>query len=96
MIYAALVLLQALVTDPVAAGSPAAHATPTAQPATAPAPQSKDDNRRICRRESVTGSLAGGKKTCRTRAEWRELDAESKSSVRDFQNERKANSTIGG
>ncbi len=31
-----------------------------------------DDNRLVCRRESVTGSLVGGRRVCRTAAQWRE------------------------
>lgn len=56
----------------------------------------KDPNERICKREKVVGSLTGGKKTCHTRAEWEEMDMNARKGVREFQQDRRGNGTLGG
>jgi hypothetical protein len=42
------------------------------QTTAAPTTATPDDNRLVCRREAMTGSLVGGRRVCRTAAQWRE------------------------
>jgi hypothetical protein len=42
-------------------------------------------HKKICKVETVAGSRLGGKRTCRTQAEWDELAREGRAVVEDFQ-----------
>jgi hypothetical protein len=52
--------------------------------------------RKICRTTDIIGSRVRGTRTCHTKAEWDEFEAESRSSVREFQQERQGSPTNGG
>ena len=56
----------------------AATPAPAAQPTPAPA------ERKICRSESVTGSIMPARRVCHTRAEWAAFDAASGRGVDAF------------
>lgn len=43
-----------------------------------------DPNKKICRREAVTGSILGGKSICHTRAEWTTIDEANEKATRQF------------
>lgn len=80
-----------------AMAAPGAAETPSAsEQAGTPASKASDPNRKICRSEPIIGSLSRSKKTCRTRAEWKEMEAKGGSSFREFQDQNRANSTVGG
>jgi hypothetical protein len=68
---AALLASGALAADPVNTASP--PATAKAEPAP----------KKVCRTTNQTGSHLGGRKTCRTVAEWEALDAKSRTLVGD-------------
>ena len=55
---------------------------PVPPPAAAPAPASRlDPNQVICKRQEQPGSRLGGAKICRTRQEWADIAAASRTSV---------------
>jgi hypothetical protein len=66
------------------------------QQTTTPTSKASDPNRKICKSQSTIGSLARTKKVCHTRAEWKALDPGPNAPFGEFQNQRQANSTIGG
>ena len=57
--------------------------TAMAQEAAAPASDAKPE-KKICRRELVTGSILGGKRLCHTKAEWAEIDARATANAEEF------------
>lgn len=64
----------------------------TAQPTqAAPGSKLKDPNKMICERQETMGSRLGGKKVCKTAAEWQEERAQQRRTVEDTQ--RQATST---
>jgi hypothetical protein len=72
-------------------------ATAMAQDAPAPAtaPDAKAE-KKICRRESVTGSYLGANRVCHTKAEWAEIDAKHEQDTQRFSDQnRQANGVIG-
>ncbi len=58
--------------------------------------QTAKKERKICRTTDIIGSRVRGTRTCHTKAEWDEFEAESRSSVREFQQERQGSPTNGG
>lgn len=96
MMITALFLLGTLTATPSANIPHSVHETAEA-PAKAPRGRKpQDPNKVICKSEAVIGSRTNVKKTCHTRAEWRELEGNTTSNVREFQREGRANGTIGG
>ena len=67
--------------------APAAAQITFEDPATSPAPSQKlkDPNRMICEKQEEMGSRLGGKKVCKTAAEWQEYRARNKEQVDDWQ-----------
>jgi len=49
-------------------------------PASAAAPEAKPE-KKICRRQEITGSILGGKPVCHTKTEWAQIDANNRASV---------------
>ena len=62
-----------------------AIATPSLAADPVKVPATSDPNKVRCKRESVTGSLAGSKKECHTEAEWHELAAQARSDTLQMQ-----------
>jgi hypothetical protein len=52
--------------------------------------------RKICRTSYKVGSRVSGVRTCHTKAEWDEFEAETRSTIREFQQERQGSPTNGG
>ncbi len=50
------------------------------------APEAKDPNRKICRKEEVIGTRLGYKRVCATAAEWARMRAEHQQSTELVQN----------
>lgn len=73
MTIAASFLLLAMLAD----SAPAAAAAATAKPITV-APEDKV----ICRREPIIGTLARTRKECHTKAEWERIASETQSKMR--------------
>jgi hypothetical protein len=69
----------------------AAAPEPTAETAT---PQPKKE-RLVCRSQERIGSRLGGKRICYTKARWAEIETDSMSAVRDFQQQRSSSPTNG-
>ena len=58
-------------------------------------PVDKDDpNKKICKREQRTGSLAGVERICRTKAQWQALSDRTREELQDLQGAK--GSTHGG
>ncbi|WEK43780.1 MAG: hypothetical protein P0Y64_02815 [Candidatus Sphingomonas colombiensis] len=55
----------------------------TTTPGAAPAPQ-KPPEKVTCRYYEETGSRVGGKRVCRTAAEWRQQENDAQQSLEDF------------
>lgn len=72
-------------------------ASPISQDAAAPAPaDAPDAEKKICRREQVTGSIMpSGRKLCFTRADWARIDAE-RSARRDRDLDGRGRVSMGG
>ena len=79
----------------LASGPAAAQVAPAGKPKAVP-----DADRMVCHREEVTGSLAGGRKTCHTRAEWEALARASQATAERMMDQGRINScgatTAGG
>ena len=59
---------------------------PAPPPSAAPAPASRlDPNQVICKRQEQPGSRLGGAKICRTRQEWADIAAASRTTVEKMQ-----------
>jgi hypothetical protein len=57
-----------------------------ADPASAPPTQkAKDSNRMICEKQEELGSRLGGKKVCKTAAEWQEWRQQNRDVLEDWQ-----------
>lgn len=71
----------------VALAAPAAAQTAPADPASPGSSQQKlkDPNRMICEKQEELGSRLGGKKVCKTAAEWQEWRQQNKEQVDDWQ-----------
>jgi len=71
----------------LALASPVAAQVAAADPASAPsAPQkAKDPNRMICEKQEELGSRLGGKKVCKTAAEWQEWRQQNRDALEDWQ-----------
>lgn len=80
---AAILILSTIPTAGFAEEKPAAPAKVTDR---------NDPNFVICRRQEVTGSLAGTKKICRTRAEWIEQSRNSEELAQGLQDRGHINS----
>jgi len=84
-------MLQSLVIAFVSVGlaAPAAAQITFEDPATttnpAPSQKLKDPNRVICEKQDEMGTRLGGKKVCRTAAEWQEYRSRNKEQVDDWQ-----------
>ena len=69
-------------------------ATATEAIADAPVEPPKKE-RMICRTQEKMGSRLGGKRVCNTKTRWAEIERDSMSAVRDFQQQRGSNPTNG-
>ena len=58
-------------------------------------PEPPKKERVICRTQEKMGSRLGGKRVCNTKARWAEIERDSMSAVRDFQQQRGSNPTNG-
>jgi predicted secreted protein len=67
---------------PLAALAAFVIATPALADETAPAPKPEKE-RKICRSAVATGSIMA-RRTCRTKAEWDEFDAQNQQGARDL------------
>ena len=56
----------------------------TGATAAAPAPAAADSEKKICKTERVTGSRTRTQRICLTEAQWRELAAETRKDIDDF------------
>ena len=67
--------------------APAAAQTAPADPASPASSQQKpnDPNRMICEKQEEIGSRLGGKKVCKTAAEWQQWRQQNKEQVDDWQ-----------
>jgi hypothetical protein len=83
MISTLLILAAAASTAATQAGN--AGAPVGAQTDTAQKPDLAKKERRICVNIERIGSRVARSRVCRTKAEWDEIEAESKSAVKDFQ-----------
>lgn len=52
-----------------------------AQPSAASTPIAPASDRPVCRKEQETGSLLGGRKICRTQAQWNQLTRDAQDTV---------------
>ncbi len=59
-------------------------------------PETAKKERKICRTTDVIGSRVKAVRTCHTKAEWEEFDAETRATLRGFQQDRQGNPTNGG
>ena len=50
----------------------------------------------VCKKSLVFGTLSRFRKTCRTKAEWDEIQKESMSTTREFQRDKSASALNGG
>ena len=72
----------------LAGAAPASAQTAPADPATdqsTAAPKAKDPNRMICEKVEEIGTRLGGRKVCRTSAEWDAARRAAKGQVDDWQ-----------
>ena len=69
-----------------------AGATDAVLPAPAEPPKKE---RMICRTQEKMGSRLGGKRVCNTKSRWAEIERDSMSAVRDFQQQRSSSPTNG-
>ena len=69
-----------------------AAATDAAAPAPVDPPKKE---RMICRTQEKMGSRLGGKRVCNTKSRWAEIERDSMSAVRDFQQQRGSSPTNG-
>jgi hypothetical protein len=87
MVFLIPLLLQA--ASPAAAPPVQLAANESAKPA------DKDDpNKKICKREPRTGSLAGVERICRTKAQWQALSDRTRDEWQEIQGAK--GSTLGG
>jgi invasion protein IalB len=68
----------------IAAPASAQNAVP-APTAPAPVAKAKDPNRIICEKQEEIGSRLGGKKVCKTAAQWEEERAQHRETIEDVQ-----------
>jgi hypothetical protein len=81
---AKMVIVALVVSTPAVA-----QTAPTDSASAATATQKlKDPNRVICEREEVIGSRLGGKKICRTAAEWEAARQQARDEIDDWQRRR--------
>lgn len=83
-----VLVLTSLVATPAAAQITFEDQPAAAQPANA---KLKEPNKIICERQEEIGSRLGGKKVCKTAAEWQEERTQQRRTVEDVQ--RQATST---
>lgn len=76
--------------------APAIAQTTVAQPAVLQTAPAAKKERKICRTTDRIGSRVSAVRTCHTKAEWDDMEAETRSSIRDFQEHRSGNPTNGG
>jgi hypothetical protein len=71
----------------LALAAPVSAQIASADPASAPSVQqkSKDPNRMICEKQEELGSRLGGKKICKTAAEWQEWRQQNRDVLEDWQ-----------
>jgi hypothetical protein len=78
--------LMLALTTPTATPAPTEAAPPAPQPAPAAVPTANpEDQRRICRNTQATGTRLGGRRICRTAAEWRRSQSNTREEVQDMQ-----------
>jgi invasion protein IalB len=66
---------------------------PEAQPQAAAPVVANDADKPICKKEQVLGTRLGGKKTCRTKAEWDEFYRQQRAETEQMQRNDMANKT---
>jgi hypothetical protein len=71
----------------LALAAPVTAQVAPADPASAPPTQqkAKDSNRMICEKQEELGSRLGGKKVCKTAAEWQEWRQQNRDVLEDWQ-----------
>jgi hypothetical protein len=89
-----MALLSSLLIMAAATGVETPQPVLAAAAAQRAAPEKKE--RKICRTTDRIGSRVSGVRTCRTKAEWDEMEAETRSTIREFQQERQGSPTNGG
>ncbi len=59
-------------------------ASPTAVLGQEPKPKPASPEKKVCRTVAVTGSILGGKRVCRTKAEWAGTDQQNRNHADQF------------
>ena len=90
---ALLIAIASLVAAPAAAQITFENQPPPTQPATGKA---QDGSKVICERQEEIGSRLGGKKVCKTAAEWQQERAQQRRTLEDVQRQATSTGTPSG